>query len=235
MFIYKGKTSEEMGLEVGRNIVYSSPSRDIDFISVQGRNGTIPFDRGRYDDVVWSIPVILKDNRGIESRITGITDWLLTDTNYYDFLWSSNPEFVYRAMCYERYSFDRVLRELGRATISLRVKPIKYLATSLEDIPISNGMSIVNQFNIAAHPLIKIEGSGDVEMKIGDSSLTLRNLVGGCIIDSEIQTITNLDRSQVLFNKMESYPFPTLVPGHNQISILGDVSILMQTRIGALI
>ena len=237
MFTFKGRTSREMGLEVANNLIYPSSGREIEFINVNGRNGSLAMDKGRYDDVVFAIPVIMKTgNKLVESRLTNLTDWLLTDTEYHDFLWSSTPDYVYRAMCHQRYNMDRVMRNIGRATISFRLKPIKYLKQSLDDVTIISDTVITNRFNIDALPRITIVGDGDMIFQIGESELRLRDIRGGCIVDSEMETITNLDGDVALFSNMLSYPFPTLQNGNNRITFEGDiVTVSMQTKIGALI
>ena len=72
MFTFKDKTSESMGLKISNNISYLSPHRDVEFVEIAGRNGSLTMDNGRYSDVDFPVPVILKTNDDIEQQITEI-------------------------------------------------------------------------------------------------------------------------------------------------------------------
>lgn len=235
MFAYKNKTSKEMGLVVAQDVVLSSPTRVVESVSIDGRDGSLTIDRGRYDDVEWNIPVIILNDKDIEQRVTGITDWLLTDVKYHDFLWDSDLDFVYRAMCHQQYNINRLLRTVGKAVINFRMHPIKFIRSSLIERQILNNANIQNPYNINAKPKLRIVGSGDITIRIQNTNLILRGIAGGCIVDSETQTITSLDGRITLFDRMYSYPFPELIPGNNNITVPNGVQLHMVPRLGALI
>lgn len=235
MFTFKGRTSHDMGLRIAREVTFSSPSRSIDSVAVDGRNGTLIIDRGRYENVDWGIPVILIADNGIEERLTDIADWLLTDVGFHDFLWDSDPDFVYRAMCHQQFNINHLLRTLGKGIINFKMHPIKFLKTGLTERQIANNTNVVNPYNINAKPRLRINGSGNITIRIQNTDLVLRGIAGGCIVDSETQTITSLDGRITLFDRMYSYPFPELSPGSNVITVPGGVQLHMIPRLGALI
>jgi len=227
-----------MGLTIGTGISYPAPSRDIEFIDIAGRDGSVVVDKNRYEDVTWKIPVILnlESNTDVEQRITQITNWLLTDVRYHDFLWSSDPDFIYRAMCHQQYNVDRLLRTLGKAIINFRLHPVKYLSAALTERQVTNNTNIVNPYNIAAKPRMRILGSNNITIRVRNSELRLQGIAnGGCIVDSESQTITSLDGQRTIFERMTSYPFPELLPGNNNITVPSGVQLHMVPRLGALV
>jgi len=237
MFTFKNQTSEQMGLEIGNGISYPSTSGSLEFIEIDGRDGALVIDKKRYKRVNWPIPVILKtDQDGIEPRITDITNWLLTDLGEHDWLWDSDPDFIYRAFCYDQYGMDRLLSNFGKAVINFNLHPIKYLSSTYRtESAVPNNRVISNPYRIDARPRLRIVGSGDIEIQIGGRPLRLRGIDGGCIIDSESQTITSLDGQRTMFSHMFDL-FPTLRPGDNRITInRNDVQMHIIPRLGALI
>ena len=75
-----------------------------------------------------------------------------------------------------------------------------------------------------AKPIITIKGTGNITLNIGTSTLSLKNVDTGVIIDSLTETITSLDGSRTQFNKMTSYPFPKIAPGNQTITTSGTIT-----------
>lgn len=234
MFTYKNRTSRQMGLKVAKDVMLSSPARAVESVAVDGRDGTLTLDRGRYDNVDWNIPVILLNNEDIEQRLTDITDWLLTDVRFHDFLWDSDPDFVYRAMCHQQYNVQRLLRTVGKTIINFKMHQIKYLHTALTERAITNNTNVQNPYNIHAKPRFRILGGGHITIGVRNTQLVLRGIAGGCIVDSESQTITSLDGRITLFDRMYS-SFPVLQPGNNVITFPNNIQVFITPRLGALV
>ena len=235
MFTFKGRTSSDMGLVVERSFALRSPERSIEKIAIDGRDGVLTIDRGRYESVIWNIPVFLRDDVDIERRLINITDWLLTDVGYHDFLWGADG-FVYRAMCHQSFNIDRILRTFGRGVINFTLHPVKFLREGLVERAVVNNANINNPYGINAKPRFRIIGGGNITISIGSQRLVLVGIGnGGCIVDSETQTITSLDGHLTLFDRMNSYPFPELMPGNNVFSVPDGIQLHLIPRLGALV
>lgn len=238
MFTYKGKSSHEMDLKLENNLVFTAPSRDIEFVTVDGKDGDIAFDKRRYESVIRSIPCTLipNDRTDIEQLIHNINDWLSTDVGYHDFTWSGDASFVYKAIVSEGYDIQRLLSRYGKTVLSFRFHPIKYLASSLVERSVANNSNINNPYNLPAKPIIRLIGNGNLKIYIGDELLDLRNVLNGITIDCETQTVTSANGQFTEFDKMFSYPFPSLKPGNNTITFSENVQEMYITpRLGALI
>ena len=238
MFTYKGRTSDEMFLKIESGLDFSSPARDINLLAVPGRDGDVVLDNGRYNSVVRTVPcrLFLPENSNIENAVENIHNWLNVDIGYHDFEWSGDSDFVYKALVHESFNTHRVLNKYGRIVLNFRLHPIKYLRSSLTERSVQNNTNIQNPYNIDAKPLIRILGSGNIIIRVAGQELRLRGIAnGGCIVDSETQTITSLDGRMTLFDRMESYPFPVLRPGNNTITAHNGVQLFITPRLGALV
>jgi len=238
MFTYKNISSEDMYLKIENHLVFTAPNRDIEFIAVDGRDGEIVLDRQRYESVIRSIPCTLTPPSGmdIEQLIHNIHNWLSTDVKYHDFTWSGDPNFIYKAIVNEGFDTQRVLSRYGKTVLKFRFHPIKYLASSLTERSIANGANIHNPYNIPAKPLIRIIGNGNMQIHIGGELLDLRNVLNGITVDCESQTVTSANGQFTEFDKIFSYPFPTLKPGNNTIAFSDNVEQMYITpRLGALV
>ncbi|MCL2559282.1 MAG: hypothetical protein FWE07_02235 [Turicibacter sp.] len=240
MFTYKGKSSKEMNLRVVGNVSFASPSRDVRAVQVPGRDGDLMLDNGRFNSVVRSIPCRIEpvDGGDIEALISRINNWLSDDGNLHEFGWDNDPDFKYLARVDGGVVSQRILSHFGTTAIDFRMHPIKYLRASLNERPVTSGTNVANPFSIDAKPRMRIvrvgSGEGDVTIHVGGRPVLIRGLASGCIIDSDTQTITNLNGTVTLFSQMRS-PFPVLRPGDNQITFPANVQVQLTPRLGALL
>jgi len=237
MFTYKGIKSKDMHLRVLNDLSFASPRRDVNVVQISGRDGDLIMDNGRYESVIRSVPCRLEAPIGIdiEVLINKINNWLIDDGGFHEFEWDNDPDFKCLARVEGDVVSQRVLSRYGKMVVRFRMHPVKYLKSSLEERPITTNTNVINTFNIDAKPIIRIVGSGDMTLNIGGRPLMLRGIGGGCIIDTETQTITDLEGRITLFDRMRS-PFPVLRPGNNAITFSGnDIQVFMTPRLGVLL
>lgn len=236
-FTYKGINAKEMHLHILNELEFESTTRDIELVTVPGRDGDLIVDHGRYESVIRKFPcrLMIPDKANLEDAMSKIHQWLIVDTGSHDLLLDHEPDFIYRAMVDNTVTTNRILSHLGKAVISFRLHPIKFLRSALIERQITSGTNITNPYGIEAKPVLRIIGNGNITINIGDRALILQGIAGGCIVDSETQTITSLDRRITLFERMFS-PFPVLRPGNNQVTFSGeDIQVFIAPRLGALV
>ena len=237
MFTYKGKNSHDMGLQIDGNLEFSSPCRDVNLVSVAGRNGDLVMDNGRFEAITKTINCRLKTtDESVEQLTNRIHNWLLTDVGYHDFLWSGDPEFTYRAMVENGVRTQRVLSKLARIALKFRIHPIKYLTTGLTEQRITSGAIINNPFNLAAKPIIRVVGTGTLDFTIGSKQFSLRDIAHGITVDSESMTVSSFNSEDMEFDKLFG-TFPVLEHGDNSIIFndSGNFEVFITSRLGALV
>ena len=236
-FTYKNINSRDMHLYVLSQLEFSSPERDVESVSIPGRDGDLMMDNGRYKSVIHKIPCHLKVaiDDDLEGALSRIHQWLVADAGSHDLLFDHDLDFIYRASIDNAVTTSRILSHFGRVVINFRIHPVKYLQKSLVESKVLNGVNVENPFQVIAKPILRIVGNGDITINIGGKSLVLRGIASGCIIDSETQTITSLDRRVTLFERMYS-PFPELQAGRNMITFSrNDIQVYITPRLGALV
>lgn len=220
-FKYLGKTSNDFNLIINPGVSNTSPARDIEYIAVSGLDGELSIDNNRLKNVTKSFPVT-SDGVDIEDNITAISNWLKISRGWNQLEDSEDPNYVYIAQVSDEYEFDTLLSDFGKAVIKFVIKPYKYLKSGLYEIDLPSAIN--NPTRRVAKPIITIKGSGNITLNIGSSTLSLKGVDSGVIIDSLTETITSLDGSRTQFNKMTSYPFPKIAPGNQTITTSGNVT-----------
>ena len=235
MFTYKNKNSKNFGLRVLNEVTFTSPVRDVSLIQVPGRDGDLVRDNGRFNSVIKRMPCRLEvSDDGIEQAISRVNNWLIDDGRFHEFEWEGDPEFLYRARIHGDVSTARFLSRFGKTMIDFSFHPVKYLKSSLGFRQVSSGDNVRNEFNIDAKPRLRVLGNGDVTIHINGRPLVLRGISGGCLIDSESMSITDLEGQYPWFERMFS-PFPVLTSGDNLITFGSNVSVFIEPRLGALV
>ena len=205
-------------------------------VTVPGRDGELIMDKGRYETVVRKFPcrLLIPNNGDLEAHISQMHQWLVDEEGLHDLLLDPEPDFVYHARIDNGVTTTQILSHLGKVVIHFRLHPIKYLATGLREVPVTPGTNLSHPFGVNAQPIIRIVGGGNMTLNIGGRPLVLQGIAGGCLIDSQTQTITSLEGRITLFDRMYS-PFPVLRPGNNVITFPNHIQVFITPRWGALV
>lgn len=222
MITFNGKSSEEFNLHLLRSVTFDSPSRNLESRKILGRDGEIMVGDGKLNNVKKSFPFVLKDDaQDVAQSISDISNWLKSDGLWHDLGFEGDAEYVYQAICLNEYNFERVVEYYGKGTIDFIVKPYKFLKAGLTERVL--GPNITNPLNRPSKPKLTIIGSGNITITIGDSTLTLKDVDGGVVMDSLYQTATTLDGLMLAWDKITSYPLPAIAPGKQIVTVTGDV------------
>lgn len=206
-------------------VVFTSPEKDIEFYEIKGRDGDVSLNNQRLKSVTRPFPVTLFpiDGSSLSEQANKISNWLKQNDGAYTTLTiDDEPEYEYRAVYYEQYNLEQFMVRYGKAVLNFRVMPYKFLKAGLTERVLDE--SITNPLGRSSKPKLTIKGSGDITINIGDSVLTLKNVDGGVIVDSLYQTVTTLNGQAQAWDKVTSYPLPTIAPGRQNITTTGNVT-----------
>lgn len=108
-------------------------------------------------------------------------------------------------------------------TISVTAEPYKRYYDEAPTTLTAAG-TITNPTDFVSKPLIKAYGSGDGSFTVGNKTVTIANIDGYVVVDSEL-----MDCYKGLTNKNNDVTlteFPKFAPGVNNISFSGDITSL---------
>lgn len=217
-FIFDGQASSDFGLLISDKDIYSAPARDVSFVSVPGRNGDVIIDNNRYENINVSYTVSF---RHLSTRSTVLKLWLCK-SGYYCLTDTYQPEYFRMAAFSSNLKIDELIRNVGKAQLVFNCKPFMYSFAGQEKITLTAEGIITNPEAFTSEPYIKITGSGNVTLSIGNKSYSM-TAIGPCIeLDSELMAAYR--GSTLCNNKINFTEFPTLLPGDNNISWTGSVA-----------
>lgn len=220
-FTFAGKNSfTDFGIIISKRPNLPSPKRRVSYIDVPGRDSNLRYDEGTYDDITLSVECTIKGENLIE-RLDAIKAWLY-GAGETDLLFSFQADKKYRAQVVNSIDIKQAFRIYSSFVLVFNCRPFKYdTSTTLFTITQSGSM-IINPGTLKSEPVIFVYGSGNISMKVNDTTVSITGLAGKIILDSFLQDAYS-DTGENLNTKVNG-EFVTLKPGSNKFEWTGSVT-----------
>lgn len=122
-FYFGGESSASHGLFITGEAVYNAPKYDYDFVSIQGRNGDLILDNGRFENITVTYPCSMRD----VSKLADVRTWLYSQRGYQRLTDDYNVN-EYRMACVsEGLEINPFHNHAADFTITFNCKPQRYL------------------------------------------------------------------------------------------------------------
>ena len=193
--IFDDINSLDYGVYITGEAVYDAPERDVEVVSVPGRNGDIIIDNGRYKNikVTYHCGIFGADQNEFASKIRKFRNALASRGSEYKQIADSYNIDEYRKGAYiaptevESTSMNRV----GNFDVIFNCMPQRFLLSGEDSIAVSSGDIIYNPTPKASSPLIAVEGPGLINL--GDQPIQINDVVVGTVRVSDKITLQNQD------------------------------------------
>lgn len=208
---WKGDTFFSKGVIIENIPTITKPMKRMTQYTIPGRNGVLNVDEGTYETIALSLNCHFKDG---DANIHTLNSWLdgygqlsLDGIKYYEGIINNN-------IPYEQ------ITNFKKFQINFLLNPIqKKVLPTTEVIDTTQATSYIEVGgNANAYPTITIEGTGQLIVRINETTFTLDNTDGEYILDSEAKEIIHNNQSAM---SIMSGDFPYLIPGENEIFISG--------------
>lgn len=215
-FTFNGQRSSDFGLFIQGGGTFNSPDRDVDYITVPGRDGFLLLDNGRYNNVSVAYNVFVK--REVETNTAAIRQWLLGRPGFHRLEDDFHPDEYRLASLEGTIDFNVFALEVADTVLTFTAKPQRWLKSGETPIAIQEAMTLENPTETASKPLILVNGAG--LLRVGDIEVT--TTADNTIIDSEIMSCYYEDTN--LNNATQIEEFPVLGQGETEITFEGGIT-----------
>lgn len=221
-FYFDGKCSRDFETYISGSQTYNLPERDVSMLSVPGRNGDLVQDNGRWKNFSFGYPAFIY--RDFEKNAQGLKSWLAGVRGYKRLEDSYHPDYFRLAAFTGSLEFEMSqLNRAGQFEIRFDCKPQKFLKLGETPIEVTSGSILLNEW-FESLPLIRLSGSGESQISIGNKTIKILDTRKNTVIDCDLQNAYagNIN----LNNKIElnNYEFPSLLPGENKIVLSGGIT-----------
>lgn len=230
-FTFDGVSSANYGVIVSGTRTFVAPERDVEYLQVPGRNGTLLLDNGRWHDVDIVYPCILLDS--FKDSFPMFSAWLMSKVGKFVLSDTYDPTHFRRASFNGPLSPETAIAmTAGRFDVAFRCQPQKYLNSGNRYQAVAlSGDKITNPTNYDSLPYIEVtlEDSNSGTVTVGGQTVTITDADAATIyLDCEGQNAVmmsgSLPVSQNSKIELTTGEFPSIKPGKSIVSWTGDVT-----------
>ncbi len=217
-FAWNGVKCTNYGVYVLNHPAISRPKERVTTQAVPGRSGTLTITEGDcvYEEFIAACECIVPN----PASIPAFSAWLHGPGVV---MFGNRPTGYYHARASNQIDFEKVVRgRLHRKfTVNFRCQPFLYLL-NMPDIVLTTPGPVINRGTVFAEPVITIEGTGDIDLMVGEVTLGIAGLASAITIDVP-QRLAYREGTN-LTGSLTGDEWPTLPVGSTAVSWTGNVS-----------
>lgn len=213
--VFDGVSSADYGIYVASVEGLNAPKRSLEEVTVPGRNGSLTYDNGSYDDI--SLSYVFYTKKHVTENVRDFRNFILSAAGKKRLEDTLHPEEYRMGRPEEGLEMDTSDRKGGSFTMSFKCSPQRFLKTGEHKKTFTASGTIYNPTQMEAKPLIRVYGSG--ELTVGDRLVTIADhsydyIDIDCMICDCYFGSTNANGSVTI-----STDYPVLEPGKNGITL----------------
>ena len=214
-FVWKNKDSYlDFGIVINQRPPTVRAEKNVQEPEVPGRDGDLTVDDGTYKPITLPFICTLLDT----SNLDAVLFWL---DGYSDLILSWQNDRYYKAKMINRIDIVRSLEILGEFPLLFKAQPFGYALNNDLITLLATPSTVTNTATKDSKPVIKVYGTGMIDLIVNGSTIHLTNVVGYVTIDSDLM---DCYKDTLLKNNDMTGDFPELVVGENAVSWTGTVT-----------
>lgn len=217
-------SKDDLGIELLEAPKLLLSGKRVEFTDIVGRDGFLSYSDGSYEGFEHTLKCFInKDSNNLDLDEVFMT---LQNGAVGDLILCNRPDRYHKAVVSNKISVDQfIANDCYEFPVSFKCQPFSYLLSGKEYTEVTSGMELTNLGKLPSKPRILIKGSGSIVLTIADKSVTLNNINGEVILDTELEECT-LNGSDFTYY-MEG-EFPILPLGAFTISYTGSFDVKIQ-------
>lgn len=195
--VFGNVSARDYGIFISGEGAYDAPVRNVEFVTVPGRNGAIPIDKGSYDNITIEYPAFTFALTQTEFRkkLTDFKNAIMSQIGYQRLIDTYHPDEYRMAIYCEGLEVEPThYSRAGSFTLKFNCKPQRYLTSGEAEIEVSNGDVVNNPTLFDASPLLKIDGYGTVSFNGYEIETQNRNVNTVTLWENTSQSFDNTNQ-----------------------------------------
>ena len=180
--IFGGVDSADYGIYIGGEGTFNAPKRDVEMISIPGRNGAFALDKGRFEniEVTYSAFNYETDLATFAQNLSDFRNAICSKKGYQRLTDTFHTD-EYRMAAYISGLEIKPIKYNTASTFDIvfDCKPQRFLTSGETAVTVANNGTLTNPTLFESSPMLEVTGYGDVN--IGDNEITLVNSIIGDI------------------------------------------------------
>lgn len=167
---FDGESSGDYGIYITGAGTFNAPQRDVELVTIPGRNGSFALDHGRFENIEVTYPAGLygSDETDFADKIAEARAWLCSKSGYVRLQDEYNPN-EYRLAVYKSgLEVSPALLKAGEFDLVFECMPQRFLTSGETAITIGHGIipgTVNNPTRFESRPLLEVTGYGKITFK----------------------------------------------------------------------
>ena len=196
-------SSRTYGVYITGSAVYNAPEREVEMISIPGRNGQFALDKGRFENIEVTYPagIFADSETDFADAISEFRNFLCSRNGYVRLQDEYNPNEYRMAIYKSGLEVEPAQLKAGEFEITFDCKPQRFLTSGETAVTVANNGTLTNPTLFEASPLLEVTGYGDVTFE--GQTVTLNDVPYGDLKVGNAETTelsvlaTNIDTSRL--------------------------------------
>lgn len=189
-------SSRTYGVYITGEAVYNAPEREVEMISIPGRNGAFALDKGRFENIEVTYPagIFADSESNFAEAVSDFRNFLCSRKGYVRLTDEYNPNEYRMAVYKSGLEVEPAQLKAGEFEITFDCKPQRFLTSGETEVTVPNNGTLTNPTLFDANPLLAVTGYGNIVIngktievgsgQVGDISLANVSANGGKTIRS---------------------------------------------------
>nr|WP_302967155.1 hypothetical protein [uncultured Romboutsia sp.] len=220
------KPSTDYGIKLYESNILSAPSKKLEFIDIEGRDGALTIDNGYEDFILKLSCVLVNEHDEVEctpALARRAKKFLLDGVNRKIQL-SEDMDYYLLGTYNSDIDIEEAIENFGLFQAQFRCKPYRF-SNKNKTVEITTKNTVIKNDEYKTKPVIDVYATGDITLNINNQEVILKALEGHIQLDCDLMNATtvNLLGKTVNANQKMYSDFPILEEGNNNITwTLGD-------------
>lgn len=178
---FGGVNSADYGIYISGEGVFNAPKRDVEMITIPGRNGEFVLDQGRFENITVTYPAFNFEPGDYNAFVQNLSDFrnaICSQKGYQRLTDTFHPD-EYRMAAYIGGLEIKPIKynTASQFSIVFECKPQRFLTSGDTAVTVASGGTVTNPTLFESSPLLEVTGYGNINL--GGKTVTVNNSVLG--------------------------------------------------------
>lgn len=175
---FGGVNSADYGIYISGEGVFNAPKRDVEMITIPGRNGEFALDQGRFENITVTYPAFNFEPNDYDTFAQNLSDFrnaICSQRGYQRLTDTFHPD-EYRMAAYIGGLEIKPIKynTASQFSIVFECKPQRFLTSGETAVTMTSGDTITNPTFFESSPMLEVTGYGNIG--INDESIVLADV-----------------------------------------------------------
>lgn len=227
---FDGEMSGDYGLYISGEGAYNAPERDVEMVTIPGRNGALALDHGRFENIEVTYPagVFGTDEADFADKVGAIRAWLCSKKGYVRLTDEYNPDEFRLAIYKSGLEVSPAKLMAGEFDLVFQCMPQRFLKAGEDAVTIaSSGDTLSNPTLFSARPLLMVSGYGELTIN-GNPIEIISQAIGRFLMRSPFNASQNADSASFAvplgYSRLNTGDQVQVLPGTIRAQIQGTAN-----------